>query len=77
MCVVLGMIDTMEYTVKKAMEKNIETWVSLDPTITAVNDYLYLQHVVINGETIEICKEGTLFRAENINFDELRDQLQR
>ena len=77
MCVVLGMIDTMEYTVKKAMEKNIETWVSLDPTITAVNDYFYLQHVVINGETIEICKEGTLFRAENINFDELRNQLQR
>lgn len=74
-CVVIGSVALEEVVAKKTGEKGIKTWVSLDPTVTALEGYRKLDHVTVNGVTKSIKEDGTMFSSEGIDFSDLYNQL--
>ena len=75
MCVVMGSVEIWQVVAKKTAMKNIPTWISVDSMVTSKDGYRFLDHVMVKGERVEIREQGTMMKADGVDFEELKGQL--
>ena len=75
MCVVMGSVEILQVVAKKTAMKNIPTWISVDSMVTSKDGYRFLDHVMVKGERVEIREQGTMMKADGVDFEELKGQL--
>ena len=73
--VVLGCVDTEEAVCKETLKRGIKTYVSFDPTITNMQGYKTVKHVIVDGVESCIKETGTMYNAANVDFEDIKAQL--